>query len=71
MDSIEFPVLSVLILHFFLCVAPFGCDKPVNGGTITFLGKIWVNFPFSPVIGGRGNESKHRVLKLRHTPNCS
>ena len=29
----------------FYHVAPFGYDKSVNEGAITFLGKIWGNFP--------------------------
>ena len=30
--------------------------------------KIWGNFPISPKIGGRGDESDHGILKLHHKP---
>ena len=35
----------------------------------SIFGEIWGNFPISPKIGGRGDESKHGILKLHHTPN--
>jgi len=52
-------------------VEPFGYDNAPDEGTVTFYGKIWGNFPISPKTGGRGDESNHVILKLRHTPNCS
>ena len=48
----------------FLYVMLFGY-KSENVGTVTFLGKIWGNFPSFPRIGGRGNESKPGGVVVR------
>jgi len=47
----------------FSYVAPFDYDSAPNEGIVKFSFSL-------PKKGGRGDKSKHRILKLRHTPNC-
>jgi len=38
-------------------------------GHSQIFGEIWGNFPVFPKIGGRGDESKHGILKLHYRTN--
>ena len=48
-------------------VALFAYLSAIDGCQI--FGKIQGNFPISPKIGGRREESNYGVIKLHHTPN--
>jgi len=47
--------------------AQFGYNKSVNEGTVKFFREIWGNFSISPKIGIWGDESNHKIIKLKLT----
>jgi len=61
-------------LRIFSLLGRLGMLRRFGYGQIEHLqifGEIWGNFPISPKIGGRGEESNHGILKLHHTPSSS